>query len=220
MTVLGWRLLPSEHLALFSPIGLRLVDDFTGRGPIGRVSARLDRQVSPGVWEPTSLEPVLTPSSILTWPGLGRVREPSTAPTRRYRARVEADQYRPDYLENADGREFDAPPWNDQQDPVPVTLGPHDVYLYPSTGYGFPTWVRVLRGVVEDATGGAVASVLVRQASAERTLTDERGIFALPLRWAGSGLVVDAVDVRTGRSGSHVLNLPSDLQANVTITIA
>lgn len=219
MTVPGWRELPSEHIALFSPVGLRLVDDFTGRAPLGPVSARLDRQVSPGVWEPTAIEPVLTPSSILTWPGLGRDSEPSSAPTRRYRARVEAAQYRPDYLQSVDGREFDAPPWDDVHDPVPVTMGPQDVYLYPATGYGFPTWVRVLRGFVEDATGGPVANVLVRQAAAERALTDERGTFALPLRWASSGLVVDAVDVRTGRSGSHVLNLPSDLQTSVTITI-
>ena len=219
MTVAGWREVPSEHIALFSPIGLRLVDDFTGRAPLGRVSATLDRQVAAGVWEPTTIPAVLTPSSILTWPGLGRESEPSTAPTRRYRARVEAAQYRPDYLQSADGREFDAPPWDDVHDPVPVTTGPQDLYLYPASGYGFPTWVRVLHGFVEDATGDPVANVLVHQASAERALTDERGTFSLPLRWATSGLVVDAVDVRTGRSGSHVLNLPADLQSNVTITI-
>jgi hypothetical protein len=219
VTVAGWREVRSEHIALFSPVGLRLVDDFTGRAPIGRVSATLDRQVSPGVWEPTSIASVLTPSSILTWPGLGRDSEPLTAPTRRYRARLQAEQYRPDYLQSADGLEFDAPPWDDQHDPVPVTAGPQDVYLHPAPGYGFPTWVRVLRGLVEDAAGGPVANVLVRQAAAERALSDERGTFALPLRWASTGLVVDAVDARTGRSGSHVLNLPSDLQTSVTITI-
>lgn len=219
MTVAGWREVASEHIALFSPIGLRLVDDFTGRAPIGGVSARLDRQVSAGVWEPTTIQPVLTPSSILIWPGLGRESEPSTAPTRRYRARVEAPKYRPDYLQSLDGREFDAPPWDDVHDPVPVTTGPQDLYLYPATGYDFPTWVRVLHGFVEDSTGGPVANVLVQQAAAERALTDERGTFSLPLRWATSGLVVDAVDVRTGRSGAHVLNLPGDLQSNVTITI-
>jgi hypothetical protein len=219
VTVAGWREVRSEHLALFSPIGLRLIDDFTGRAPLGRVSARLDRQVSAGVWEPTTMDAVLTPSSILTWPGLGRESEPSTAPTRRYRARVEAAQYRPDYLQSLDGREFDAPPWDNDHDPVPVTTGPQDLYLYPSTGYGFPTWVRVLRGFVEDVTGGPVANVLVHEAAVERTLTDERGTFSLPMRWAASGLVVDAIDVRTGRTGSHVLNLPSDLQSNVTITI-
>jgi hypothetical protein len=80
--------------------------------------------------------------------------------------------------------------------------------------------VRVLRGFVEDASGAPVPNVLVHQAAAERALTDERGTFALPLRWAASGMVVDANDVRTGRAGSHTLSLPSDLLASVTITIA
>jgi hypothetical protein len=219
VTVSGWREVRSEHLSLYSPIGLRLVDDFTGRSPLGRVGARLDRQVGAGVWAETDLEAVLTPSSTLTWPGLGREGEPVFAPTRRYRARVDADQYRPGYLQNADGVEFDAPPWDDQNPPTPITAGPVDLYLFPATAYDFPTWVHVLHGFVEDVTGGPVANVLVHQATAERVLTDARGAFSLPLRWATSGLAVDAVDVRTGRAGWHVLNLPADLQANVTITI-
>ena len=218
MTVAGWRVLP-EHVSLYSPAGLRLIDDFTGRAPLGRVGVRLDRQVSPGVWAPTDIEGLLPSSSILCWPGLGRHGEPASAPTRRYRARVEAEHYRPGYLQSADGIEFDAPPWDDDNPPVPVTTGPQDVYLFPATAYGFPTHVRVLHGLVEDAGGGPVANVLVHQATAERTLSDERGAFTLPLRWAAAGLVVDAVDVRTGRTGSHLLSLPADLQSNVTITI-
>jgi hypothetical protein len=219
VTVAGWREVGSEHIALYSPLGLRLVDDFTGRAPLGDVSARLDRQVSVGVWEPTSIKAVLTPSSILTWPGLGRELEPVSAPTRRYRVRLEGALYRPAYLEALDGIEFDAPPWDDDNAPVPATTGPKDAYLLPAGSYGFPTWVRVLRGQVEDVSGGPVANVLVSQAGVERVLTDERGAFALPLRWATTGQVVQASDARTGRNGSHVLNLPADLQSNVTITI-
>ena len=219
MTVSGWRDLGSEHGALYSPIGLRLVDEFTGKSPLGRVSARLDRQVGPGVWLPTDLEAVLTPSSTLTWPGLGRAREPAWAPTRRYRARVTADRYRPEYLQSADGLEFDAPPWNDDNRPNPITSGPVDVYLFPASVYDFPTWVHVLHGFVQDASGAPVANVLVHQATVERALSDERGTFSLPLRWAMNGQAVDATDARTGRSGSHVLNLPADLQSSVTITI-
>ncbi|HEY6176583.1 MAG TPA: hypothetical protein VIX73_19140 [Kofleriaceae bacterium] len=219
MTISGWRELGSEHTALYSPIGLRLVDDFTGKSPLGRVRARLDRQVGIGLWAPTDLEAVLTPSSTLTWPGLGREWEPTAAPTRRYRARITADQYRPDYLQSVDGLEFDTPPWNDDNPPNPVTAGPVDLYLFPAPTYAFPTWVRALHGFVQDASGTPVVNVLVRQASLERSLTDERGTFALPLRWATSGQAVDAIDVRTGRSGSRVLNLPADLQRSVTITI-
>jgi hypothetical protein len=221
LTVAGWRLLPQERIALYSPIGLRLVDDFTGRGPLGRVTARLDRQVSVGVWSPTDIGYVATESGILVWPGLGREWEPGSAPTRRYRARVEADLYRPEYLQNADGIEFNAPPWDDHEPPSPMTSGSQDLYLFPEVSYDFPTWVRVLRGVVEDsATGDPVANVLVHQAAAERVLTDERGAFTLPLRWANNGDPLDAVDIRTGHVGSHVLNLPADLQSSVTITIA
>jgi hypothetical protein len=219
MIVPGWRELRSEHAALYSPAGLRLVDDFTGRPPLGRVTARLDRQVTAGVWEPAGIDAVLTPSGILSWPGLGREGEPTLAPTRRYRVRVSAEEYRPAYLQNADGVEFDAPPWNDDAPPSPITAGPQDLYLFPSTAYPFPPWVRLLRGAVEDATGGPVANVLVHQGTAETTLSDERGAFALPLRWATNGLPVDAVDVRTGRAGAHVLSLPGDLHSSVTITI-
>jgi hypothetical protein len=219
MTVSGWREVGSERSALYSPIGLRLVDDFTGRSPLGRIDARLDRQVSAGVWAPTDLDAVVTPSATLTWPGLGREFEPASAPTRRYRARVTAERYRSSYLQNVDGLEFDAPPWDDDNRPIPMTTGPIDLYLFPSTVYDFPTWVRVLRGFVQDATGVPVANVLVQQGTAERTLTDERGTFSLPLRWATNGQAVDAMDVRTGRSGTHVLNLPGDLGSSVTITI-
>jgi hypothetical protein len=219
MTMSGWRELGSEHSALYSPIGLRLVDDFTGKSPLGRVRARLDRQVGIGAWAPTDIEALLTPSSTLTWPGLGREWELASAPTRRYRARITADQYRPGYLQSGDGLEFDAPPWNDENRPNPVTSGPVDLYLFPAPVYDFPTWVRVLHGFVQDASGAPVANVLVHQASVERALTDERGTFSLPLRWATNGQAVDATDVRTGRSGSHLLSLPADLQSSVTITI-
>src|SRR5207237_6863565 len=113
MTISGWRELGSERTSLYSPSGLRVVDDFTGKPPVGRVSAKLDLRVGAGLWAPTGIEAVVTPSSTFTWPGLGRAGDPSSAPTRRYRARFLANQYRPAYLQNADGIEFDAPPWND-----------------------------------------------------------------------------------------------------------
>ena len=219
MTITGWREVPSERRGLYSPIGLRLIDEFTGTAPLGRVSAQLDREVSPGVWASTDLEAVLTPSSTFTWPGLGRMRQPASAPTRRYRARVVAERYRPEYLQSADGFEFDAPPWDDDNPPSPVTGGPVDLYLFPATAYDFPTWVRVLHGFVQDASGAPVSNVVINQSTVELALSDERGTFSLPLRWATSGQVVDAIDARTGRAGTHVLNLPADLQSSVTITI-
>ena len=219
MTAASWREVVSERRALYSPIGLRLVDDFTGNAPLGRVSAQLDRRVALGVWAPTDLQAVLTPSSTFTWPGLGRVQQPASAPTRRYRARIATERYRPDYLRTSDGIEFDAPPWDDDNAPQPITTFPVDVHLFPAPAYEFPTWVRVLRGSVQDASGAPVSNASVSQAALEHVLSDERGTFALPLRWAINGQVVDAIDARTGRSGAHVLNLPADLQSSVTITI-
>jgi hypothetical protein len=219
MTMAGWQELRSERRALFSPVGLRLIDEFTGKSPQGRLKASIDRQVSPGIWAPTGLAAVYTPSGTIAWPGLGRRREPASAPTRRYRARVAAERYRPDYLATVDGVEFDAPAWDDDNDPNPVTRGSTDLYLLPAPVYDFPAWLRVLRGFVQDAQGAPVANVRITT-TGERVLSDERGVFALPLRWATNGQSIDAVDARGGRSGQRALSLPGDLQASVTITIA
>src|SRR5215475_6491165 len=75
-----------------------VIDDF-----IGHVSAHLDRQEPGGVWAPTDLAAVLTRSSILTWPGLGREFEPVFSPARRYRARIDAALDRPASLHNTHG---------------------------------------------------------------------------------------------------------------------
>lgn len=219
MTVAGWREQVSERNPLYSPLGLRLVDEFTGKAPVGTVHARLERQVALGEWVATELKSVHTPSNVLTWPGLGRQSDPQSATPRRYRVRVEAELYRPSYLETDDGLEFDAPPWDAWHEPVPITRGPVDLYLFPASTYAFPTWVRVLRGLVEGAAGEPVPNALVHQGAVEKVLSDERGTFSLPLRWATSGAVIDATDARTGRTGAHTLSLPADLESCLTITI-
>jgi len=219
VSVAGWHEVPSERSSIYSPLGLRLVDELTGRAPLGRVTARLELRTAPATWAATSLAAVLTPSNVFVWPGLGKQRDPLSATPRRYRARIDAELYRPAYLETVDGLEFDAPPWDDDHAPVPTTRGPTDLYLLPAAAYPFPTWVRVVHGKVEDGGGDAVANVLVSQGTAEKVLTDERGAFSLPLRWAANGVLIDALDARGGRAGSHVLNLPTDLNSSVVITI-
>jgi hypothetical protein len=89
----------------------------------------------------------------------------------------------------------------------------------PSTNY--PHAVRTVRGQTLDAAGDAVANVEVTQGAAERVLSDERGVFTLPLRWVPfAGLVViDAVDIRTGRTGQLILTLPQDLQQGHSFTL-
>ena len=52
-------------------------------------------------------------------------------------------------------------------------------------------------------------------------LSDERGVFALPLRWPapGSMVTVDALDHRTGLSGQITIDFPADLGEGHDITI-
>jgi hypothetical protein len=79
----------------------------------------------------------------------------------------------------------------------------------------------VLRGVVKDQAGGAVADAYVSDGIRERTLTDASGCFGLPLRWAAPGAPtpIDASD-RAGRVGTITIAVPADLGHSHTIPIA
>ena len=219
--MITFRMLAGETAMLYSAVGLRLVDEFTGERPLGRVRAFLDQRDSAGVWRLTNIAPVTTPGGVLTYPGLERRREVAGQPARRYRVRLEADFYRAFYRSQFDGVEFDAFPFNDTTPPSSFAAMPQDELLLPASTYPFPTHVRVLRGSVVDAAGDPVADVIVSQGGLERSLTDERGAFALPLRWAAEGvpLPVDAIDQRTGRTGVKSVTLPQDLGTNQEITI-
>lgn len=218
--MMPYRVLAGETRLLYSPIGLRLVDEFTGAGPLGRVRAMLDRQNDAGDWQKTDVRPVVTSSGVLTYPGLERRAEPASLPPRRYRVRIEADFYRPFYGALLEGIEFDAFPYNDTTPPATVATMPQTELLMPSSAYPFQPHVRVLRGVVMHA-GAPVANVLVSQGGLERVLTDERGTYALPLRWATEGLpfLVDALDQRTGQTGAKPITLPHDLGMSQEIII-
>jgi hypothetical protein len=216
-----FRMLAGETAVLFSAIGLHLVDEFTGDAPLGRVRATLDQRDASGVWHVTGIAPVTTPGGVITYPGLERRREPVGQPARRYRIRIEADFYRAFYRSQFEGVEFDAFPFSDTTPPSSFAAMPQDEMLLPSSAYPFQAHVRVLRGVVVDASGLPVADVIVSQGGLERTLTDGRGAYALPLRWAQEGvaLLVDAIDQRTGRTGVKPVTLPQDLGTNQQITI-
>src|SRR5687768_17951079 len=84
--------LPGERWMLYSPIGLRLLDDITGKNPFGPVTAFLDRQTPSGGWFDTKIKAVMTPSGYVTYPGLERHPETLGGP-RRYRCRIEAEFY-------------------------------------------------------------------------------------------------------------------------------
>lgn len=215
-----WRVLADERSELYSPIGLRLLDELTGGPPIGRTEAFLDVEDGAG-WRPTSIRPVRTAGGVVAYPGLGR-RADAGGPARAYRVRIAAELYRPLYLLTVDGLEFDVFPWNDANPPQVQTLHPQDVHLAPAPGYPFPTHLQVLRGRVEDGAGLPVTDTEVRMLNHDWVLSDERGEFALPLRFAVSNVPVpiDALHQRTGRVGSINVILPAALGQSQTIPIS
>ena len=95
----GWSKLPGEAQELYSPVGLRLIDDFTGGLPLGSVRAQLERRDSSGGWQATDIDVIRTPSGILAYPGLGRQAEVVGRLPRRYRVTLEAGiRFRRDIL--------------------------------------------------------------------------------------------------------------------------
>ena len=205
--------LPGEGWLLYSPIGVRLLDDITGNIPFGSVRALLDRRTTAGSWLETKVKAVMTPSGYLSYPGLERHPDVS-GPGRRYRIRIETDFYGLLYRAIWDGIEFDAFPYNDSNPPstLPPPL-PQDVMLTPASNYPFQPHIPVLRGRVVDAQNEPVADSIVYQGLQERVVTDTRGVFALPLRWVQPNVQVfiDATHPRTGRVGSIQIIIPNDL---------
>lgn len=220
-----WRALPGERWLLYSPIGLRLLDDITGNLPFGGVKALLDRRNPAGNWQEMQIKAVMTPSGYLTYPGLERHPD-ANGPARRYRCRIEADFYGPLYRALQDGIEFDAFPYNNTNPPAnfppPPNLPlPQDVVLTPASNYPFAPHIPVLRGRTVDVNGNPVADAVVSQGIQERVLTDRRGTFALPLRWVAlnTAVPIDATHPRTGRTGTIPITIPQDLGQNHDIQI-
>src|SRR5207244_1219840 len=124
----------------------------------GPVLVRLDQQEGAG-WSPIDVPATITTAGMVAFPGLERRRETAGVPPRRYRARTEAEFYRPLYREEANGLEFDALPHNDDvQPPAPVQI---DMVLLPSVSYPYAAYIRTLRGIVHDQAGAPVEDVLV-----------------------------------------------------------
>lgn len=214
--------LPIESSVVYSPVALRLLDELTGAEPLGSVRSQLDILDSTGKWRPTNIAEVRTPSSVVTYPGLGRCAAPVGRPPQQYRIRLTADFYIPYYQGASDAITFLSYAYNDTNPPTVIVQAPTDTPLVPAPSYPFQTHVRVLRGEVVDANDTPVPNAFVTQGNTERALTDSRGCFALPLRWvAATALVaVDATDQRTGRTGTIQVQLPAALSTSQMIQIA
>lgn len=218
-----WRLLEAGRSITYSPIGLRLRDDFTDAEPIGRVTAHLDI-LEGGTWRPTEIRAVWS-GPLLSYPGLGRQRDVVGQPSRRCRVRIESEHYIPLYRATVDGIEFDVHPHNDTNPPAALTTAAFDLALGPAASYPYPGHVPVVRGVVVDsASGEPMADAEVTEGARERVVTDKRGSFALPMRWVAPGVPtpIDAVHHRStpNLTGSLVVTLPAALAASQTVPIS
>jgi hypothetical protein len=216
-----WYALEAEQWLLYSQIGLKLVDEFTGNTPKYPVYADLEYQDTGGNWHPVERNPVVTPNGIISYPALGRSVRAATQPVLRHRVSLRSDFYRPEYLLNSDGIEFDIHPYDDANPPVVIPTNPQTILMMPNTKYAYPGHVRLVNGVVQDNAGDPVANVIVSEGVRERVLADERGAFSLPLRWPvlSATVLLDALDHRTGRNDSLNINLPGDLSQGHLFTI-
>jgi len=219
--VTSWITIPVEWTRLYSPIGLRLLDELTNQPPLGNVHSDLDILDAANNWQPTNTRAVLTPGGVLTYPGLGRHAVLTGQVPQKYRARITADLYLPHYLTASDGIEFTVPPYNDDNPPSVIVEMAVDTPLLPAPDYPFSNHVPVLRGVVVDGANNAVPYAYVTQSNKERSLTDSRGTFALPLRWipANTLVSIDAAD-RGGRTGTISVQFPDALNKSQTISIS
>jgi hypothetical protein len=214
------QLLAGAQRELVTPIAIRLRDDFSGDGVVGNVALLLDIKEGSG-WCPLDRAPATTASGIYIYPNLERRAAPIGLPPRRYRVRIEAANYRPRYLRIDDAIEFNAFPGNDDVLPTTYAKTVRVEALLPSVNYPFPTHVPVLRGLVTDAGGNPVPNVVVHEGLRETVLTDERGQYALPLRWVPPAVPVpiDAEDLRTARTDTQLVMLPSSLGVSINFTI-
>lgn len=219
----GWRVVRESRSVLRSPAWFRLVDDVTGRAPLGAIGVSVQRRDG-GRWTAAPVRAQITAGGTLTLPGLERRRVARGEPPRRYRIGLETALYRPLYRASADGLEFDVVPYDDDTPPPPPTRT--DVVLLPGVTYPHPGAVRRLRGRVLDAARRPVADALVRvttpvgaQTRTERALTDRRGAFVLPMRWAPTGSTAVVVATRSGTTATLQVAVPEDLTGNRDIVI-
>jgi hypothetical protein len=217
----NWVQTIEETTPLFSPIGLRLIDDLTGNAPLGRMEVFLDFQDAQGAWKLTGINAVISASGVVTYPGLEHHANATGLPARQYRVRLKPDFYVPLYQRNQDGIPCIAFPYDNSHPPQTIKKLPDDTILTPAPGYPFQGHIPVARGIVVDLANKAVPNAVVTQGVKEKVLTDGRGVFALPLRWAvpGTQIPIDAANERTGRTGTTPIQFPADLSRSIRIQI-
>jgi hypothetical protein len=214
----------ADHRLGLSPIGFRLIDDLTGRAPVGRVSCDLFVEDGTGGWVPSGVSANRSEGGVLIFPNLGRTarRGLSDGESRMYQARFTAEFYICYDQRSSDGYLFNVTPFNDAEPPPGLTGIPVTITLSPAPNYPFPTELRVLHGVVTGPEG-PVANAEVARGNVDFVLTDGRGEFALALRHPklAGPITLDATDYRTKphRVGQITVQLPDALNTGQTIPI-
>lgn len=217
----AWVKVADARRVQFTPVGLQLVDDFTGQPPAGRVQVILEAQHG-AVWHRLDHAPTFTLGGWIAFLGLGKTIHPLGKPVVRHRVQLEAIDLLPLYGTTlaTEHVEFDVTPFDDANPPT-TPVDQQKIFLLPAATYAFPSEVMVARGQVVDGSARPVPRALVTYGNEERALTDARGQFSLPLRWAprNTTVQIDAADA-AGRLGSTTVAVPGGLRRALEILIA
>jgi hypothetical protein len=214
-----------EHTSLYAGLGVRLLDAFTGVGPLGWVKVELDIDDA-GTWRELERPAAVTAAGVVWFPGLERYRDASGRSPKLYRIRVTAELYAPRYSYDSEGVSALVDPYDDVTEPA-TPQRPIDVLLLPSAAYPFAPAVPLLRGAVTDVTGSPVQTALVSWLNAalvtDSVLSDADGEFTLPMRRAPTGTPIDVRAERppppAARAGDIIVRVPQDLTTFQTIQI-
>ena len=169
-----------ERSLLFSPIAIRLVDQFTLGPPIGNVELKL---FADGDTEPTDIRVTHTADGVFSYPGLGRAKTPAATP-RKYRLELESDFYAPTSYPLTSAT-FDVFQYNDQKPPTRYATDVDELALIPGSRYPVPSHVQSLRGRIREKDGeGRLAPIVGAKVShqGQEVFSDGAGEFVLPVR--------------------------------------
>ena len=220
-----------ESSRLYAGFGVRLLDAYTGQGPIGRTRVDLDI-ADGGAWReltPDLAQRVSTPGGVVWFPWLEHHRDARGRAPGRYRVRVTSELSTPAYLFDQGGIEVLVAPYDDATPPTgtPPTI---EIELLPAAGYPFSPIVPVLRGAVRDEAGQPMPRALVGWVDpklgppliTDRVLSDDHGEFHLPMRRAPHATPIEIQARRPppppgGKRAAASVRLPDDLPKFLTI---
>ena len=197
--------LPDERRLLYSPIALMIRDALTGEVPLGRVTLKVERQVSGGGFEEIPTQPSVSSQGIWSFPGLGRSVSKDHSP-QKHRISVTYAFY-----EALPAIELDVHHYDDQKflDDSKFAKAPRPLFAIPNDKYPFPKNLPVVRGRVVKADGSPANGIEVSHNSNPTVKTDETGFFSLDIRWppAGTWPPADTVLRRSSIANSQSISV-------------